>query len=96
MSDLPYVETWPSVEFICEKCGKNSHASLVNVEKTLTPDELKEFCEKVLGEKEPIEEMQAMWLLHPTTVKCTHCGTEYNTYQGVMEDDLEDLEEEEE
>jgi protein-arginine kinase activator protein McsA len=93
MSDRKIIETYPAGEFVCDNCGRNSYFSLVSVKSQLSPEEMKEFYQKLHGTKPP-DETEAAWLVHPSTVKCQHCGTEYDTFQGLMEDEITDIENE--
>lgn len=94
MSNKAFVSTFPAGEFVCDNCGRNSYFSLVAVDSELNENELNDFYRKLHGAKPP-EGASAIWLMHPASVKCAHCDAEYDTYQQVMEDGINDLEEDE-
>jgi len=90
--NLPYVETFAAGEFVCDKCGKNTYFSLVNVEDELNQKELVDFYSKVQG-KRPPKGTKAFWFMTPLIVTCKHCKAEYATFEQVMtEDDVEQSE----
>ena len=83
--NLPYADTFPAGEFVCDKCGRNSYFSLVAVDSQLDNEELEEFYFKVHGD--PLPEGASMnWCMHPLTVTCQHCQTEFATFQKLMEE----------
>ena len=82
---LPYTDTYPAGEFVCDNCGKNSYFSLVSINSELDEEELSDFFKKVFGNRKASKEATGVWLLHPVTVKCQHCNMEYSTYQNEME-----------
>lgn len=87
----PYVESFPAGEFVCDKCGKNSYFSMVNIENELSEKELVDLYKK-MKEKPPPKDTKGFWLMCPFTVICSYCKTEFSTFDGIM-NEIDDINE---
>jgi DNA-directed RNA polymerase subunit RPC12/RpoP len=78
----PKVEMQHAWEWICDECGRNNFVSSVVAE--MPPEERLQFAKdqgmiEMWATELPEELKSGDFMTFPTEVKCSHCGSEFET-----------------